>query len=94
MNSDVEKYRLEQDTIKYAPHVPEIQTLLVPPKGKWCNADYKFCPDFEWGGYCRKSNEKLMSVDGCEFTTVKSKFGDHDIAVGSYTVYKKKCGVK
>ena len=102
------KYRLEQDIEKYAPHVPEIQTLTIPPKGKYCNADYQFCPNFQWGGYCKEIDEKLMSVDGCESTIITDvqfwdcldkerkpqDVGDHNVAVGCYTVYKKKCGVK
>lgn len=102
------KYRLEQDIKKYAPHVPEIQTLMIPPKGKYCNGDYKFCSHFLYGGHCKELNAKLMSVDGCEFTTITNvefwKYIDssytptdteiHDIAVGCYTVYKKKCGTK
>ena len=102
------KYRLEQEIKKYAPYVPEIQTLLVPPKGKYCNADYKFCPHFIYGGHCKELGVKLMSVDGCEHTLITSaQFwecfdrenkrhdpGDHHVAVGCYTVYRKKCGVK
>lgn len=102
------KYRLEQAAKKYAPYVPEIQTLMIPPKGKYCNADYKFCPNFLYGGYCKELNMKLMSVDGGEFTTITDvqfwdcfdkerkpqDAGDHNVAVGCYTVYKKKCVVK
>jgi hypothetical protein len=33
------KYHLEEDVKKHAPHVPTPQILIVPPKGKWCNAD-------------------------------------------------------
>lgn len=102
------KYRLEQAAKKYAPYVPEIQTLMIPPKGKYCNADYKFCPNFLYGGYCKELNVKLMSVDGGEFTTITDvqfwdcfdkerkpqDAGDHNVAVGCYTVYKKKCGIK
>lgn len=100
------KYRLERDIKKYAPHVPEVQTLMIPPKGKYCNADYKFCPNFLYGGHCKDLNVKLMSVDGCERTIITSAqlwecfgretddTGDHNVAVGRYTVYRKKCGVK
>jgi hypothetical protein len=89
------KYHLEEDVKKHAPHVPTPQILIVPPKGKWCNADYKFCPNLLWGGYCEKLHKCLLSTDGCEFTEVLSSRENHhhNIAVGGYNVFKKECGV-
>lgn len=101
------KWHLEQDIKTYAPYVPEVQTLLIPPKGSYCNADYAFCPHLLWGGFCKELYKSLQAVDGYQFTTITDTQlwdcwgeGDrphkttapHGVAVGSYRVYRKICG--
>ena len=100
------KHHLEQDIKTYAPYVPEVQILIIPPKGSYCNAEYTFCPHLLWGGFCKELYTKLRAVDGCQFTTITDKeFWDcmgkgdrphtavpHGVAVGSYKVFKKQCG--
>lgn len=98
------RYHLEADIKKYAPSVPEIQTLVAPPKGKYCNDNYKFCPHFLMGGFCTKLCKGLQMLDGYQFTSISSKqFWDnlgydkpikepkHGIAVAAYRVFRKKC---
>lgn len=98
------RYHLEADIKKYAPAVPEIQTLVAPPKGKYCNDNYKFCPYLLMGGFCTKLGKGLKMLDGYRFTSIPSKqfwdsFGhdkpikdsNHGVAVGSYRVFRKKC---
>lgn len=99
------KYHLEQDIKKYAPYVPEVQIMLIPPKGTYCNANYDFCPYLLWGGFCTKLEVQMHPVDGYQFTTITAK-QLHDIwgvcgksaknhnsgvAIGSYRVFKKIC---
>lgn len=104
---DYIKYHYEEDVKKFAPHVPIIQVLMLPPKGKYCNADHVFCPHLLWGGFCEKLHKHLLSIDGAEFTTITNIkfwecFGDinathdepdHCVAVGRYTVFKKQCEI-
>jgi hypothetical protein len=97
------RYHLEADIKKYAPAVPKIQTLVAPPKGKYCNDDYKFCPYLLMGGFCTKLGKGLQMLDGHKFTSIPSKqFWDslgeksikahnHNVAVGAYRVFKKRC---
>lgn len=101
------KYHYEADVKKFAPHVPMIQVLMLPPKGKYCNADHAFCPHLLWGGFCEHLHRNLLSEDGEEFTTITNVefwkcFGDeknsddipdHNVAVGRYTVFKKQCEI-
>ena len=100
------KYRLEGEIRKYTPYIPEIQTLLAPPKGSYCNADYIFCPYLMWGGFCKELYVRLHAVDGQQFTTITNdqfwkcfskdytpkETAPHGVAVGSYKVFKKICG--
>lgn len=98
------KYHLEQDIKKYSPYIPTIQVLVTPPKGKYCNDNYKFCPYFLMGGFCTKIGKELQMLDGYRFTTITRKqFWDclgHDepiknpergVAIGAYRVFRKKC---
>ena len=83
------RYHLEADIKKYAPAVPKIQTLVAPPKGKYCNNNYKFCPYLLMGGFCTKLGKVLQNLDGQKFTTVK--VDGYNVAVGAYRVFKKRC---
>ena len=83
------RYKLELDIKKYAPAVPKVQILVSPPKGKYCNDNYKFCPFFLMGGFCSKTGKSLQSLDGQRFTTIK--VDGCNVAVGAYRVFKKRC---
>ena len=99
------KYSLEQDFKRYAPYVPEVQVLLDPPNGGYCNADYVFCPHLLWGGFCTEHYKPLQALDGKQFTTITARqfwdcLGESDrpiehpdsgVAVGAYRVYRKCC---
>ncbi|MDD4566197.1 MAG: hypothetical protein PHE79_12080 [Eubacteriales bacterium] len=101
------KYYLEQDFKRYAPYVPEVQVLLGPPNGNYCNADYVFCPHLLWGGFCTEHYKSLQMLDGWQFTTITAKqfwaclgepdkqikYPDSGTAVGSYRVFRKCCKV-
>ncbi len=101
------KYHYEKDIKRFAPHVPIIQVLMLPPKGKYCNPDHTFCPHLLWGGFCEHLYKNLLSIDGGEFTTITNVqfwkcFGDenatydapdHNVAVGCYKVFRKQCGI-
>ena len=83
------RYKLEIDIKKYAPVVLNVQTLVAPPKGKYCNSDYKFCPFFLMGGFCSKLGKGLQNIDGQKFTIIK--VNGYNVAVGAYRVFKKRC---
>ena len=98
------RYHLEAEIKKYAPAIPKIQTLVAPPKGRYCNDNYKFCPFFLMGGFCSKLGKGLKMLDGYRFTSITSKqfwasfghnkpikYSNHNVAVGAYRVFKKRC---